>query len=318
MRKLFTAFFIVLFAATAVAAADIIATYKYPDGNMVTIVTRDKDHVRMDTSPTSYMLLQGDTVYSVSQDDSGQVMVMDLGQMKQANQQSGLASLFGGGQEETREPEYMANYEKTGRREKIAGYTGVVYNVEVREGDRIVRRDEVVLSTHSDIKQVNEAWIALGEKMSQAMGDEMADSLDNATREAKEKGYGGMLRYGDEMKLDSLKKMSLDITYYQLPENAQHVQMGQMPDMQQMQQQYEQQQQQYEQQEQQEQSGQDAYDQNAYDQQQQYEQQSGSTAGQVLEQDANDVGQAAHQEAKDQTVEEVKEGVKKLFDSLFD
>ncbi len=238
-------------------------------------------------------------------------MVMDMGQLAQAGQQSGLQSLFGGGQQQAQEIEYLANYEKTGKKEKIAGYTGVVYNVEVKEGDKVVRRDEVVLCTHSDIEKVNDAWMALGEKMSENMGDEMSKSLDKATREAKEAGYGGMLRYGDEMTLDSLKKMSLNDAYYQLPENAQQVQMGQMPDMQQMQQQYEQQQQQSQQYDQQN-DQQQQYEQ----QQQQYEQQQ-STAGQDLEQDAKDVGQAARQETKDQAVDEVKEGVKKLFESLF-
>ena len=38
MRKLLTVIFL-LFATTAMAATDIVATYKYPDGNMVTIVT---------------------------------------------------------------------------------------------------------------------------------------------------------------------------------------------------------------------------------------------------------------------------------------
>lgn len=44
----------------------------------------------------------------------------------------------------------------------------------------------------------------------------------------------------------------------------------------------------------------------------------GSQAGQVLEDDAAEVGQAAHQEAKDATIEEVREGVQNVFKSLFD
>ncbi|MCK5349595.1 MAG: hypothetical protein KAJ25_09410, partial [Desulfobacula sp.] len=72
---------LLFFTSTAIAATDIVATYKYQDGSMVTIVTRDSRHVRMDTSATSYLLLQEDKVFSVSQDDSGQWMVMDMGQM---------------------------------------------------------------------------------------------------------------------------------------------------------------------------------------------------------------------------------------------
>ena len=308
--------FILFFASSAVAATDIIATYKYQDGNMLTIVTRDKDHVRMDTSPTSYMLLKGDKVYSVSQDDDGQWKVMDLGQMAAAASSSSVTSLFGGG-EQVPEQEYSANYEKTGRKEKIAGYTGVVYNAEVKEGNEIVRRDEVVLCSHSDIKKVNDGWSAIAAKMSENMGQEMAKSIEQATKEAKAAGYGGMLRYGDEMQLHSLKKMNLNVSYYELPANAQYIDMGQMPDYQ-AQPTYDDQQQQS--QDMQEEYGQqqDAQDQNYQDQQDIYnEQGQENQAGQVLEQDAKEVGDAAHQEAKDATVDEVRESVKTLFDSLF-
>lgn len=42
-----------------------------------------------------------------------------------------------------------------------------------------------------------------------------------------------------------------------------------------------------------------------------------SQAGSVLKQDAKDIGQSAHQEAKDATINEVKEGVKSLFKGMF-
>ena len=117
--------------------------------------------------------------------------------------------------------------------------------------------------------------------------------------EAKKEGYGGMLRYGDEMKLESLKKMSLDISYYQVPPGAQYIEMGQMPNFQD--------QQQYQDQEQQQQY---------QDQQQVYDQQQ-NQADQPLEQDAKEVGQDARQETRDATIDEVKEGVQNLFKSIF-
>jgi hypothetical protein len=43
-----------------------------------------------------------------------------------------------------------------------------------------------------------------------------------------------------------------------------------------------------------------------------------SQTEQVLEKDAKDVGYAAKQEAKDVTTEEVREGVRSLFKSIFD
>ena len=177
---------LLFFASTAIAATDIVATYKYQDGNMVTVVTRDARHVRMDTSATSYLLLQEDKVYSVSQDDSGQWMAMDMGQMK-AVTSSGFTSLFGGGETKTKK-EYSVKYEKTGQKEKIAGYTGVVYDVEVMEGGKVVRRDEVVLSSHSDLKKVNEGCLPLHRKWVKSWAKRWQRVLNRQQWRPKKKG----------------------------------------------------------------------------------------------------------------------------------
>ncbi|WP_319582584.1 hypothetical protein [uncultured Pseudodesulfovibrio sp.] len=201
----------------ALAASDIVATYKYTDGTMVTLCTRDAQHVRMDTSPTAYTLLSNGKVYSVNC-DSGQCQVYDIGAMA-SGMGSGLTSMFGGGSE----PEYEVRYEKTGKTESIAGYKGKVYNAVVFEDGKVVRRDEMVLSTHSNIKKITEAWIAMGEAMTQSMGQSFQDSLD----EAKKMGYGGILRYGDEMRLAKVSVRNLDAAYYELPTNAQQARMPQ-------------------------------------------------------------------------------------------
>lgn len=293
---------LLFFTSTAIAATDLVATYEYSDGNKITIVTRDTQHVRMETSPTSYMLLKENKVYSVSQDDTGQWMVMDMDQMKGMSSSQGFMSLFGGG-DTNPEPEitYSATYEKTGQKEKIAGYTGYVYNVETTENGQVVRRDEVVLGSHSDLKKVNEAWTVMSSKMGEIMGQEMSKSLEEATKEAREAGYGGMLRYGDEMRLDSLKKMNLNLSYYQIPQGSKMVEMGAMPNLQptpvnppQVQ------------------TLPQEADQPIVVPQPQQQAESG------LEQDAKDVGEAARDEAKQSTEEEVRQGVRNLFKGLFD
>jgi hypothetical protein len=40
-------------------------------------------------------------------------------------------------------------------------------------------------------------------------------------------GYGGILRYGDEMRLAKLSVRNLDASYYKLPANAQQAQVQQ-------------------------------------------------------------------------------------------
>lgn len=219
MRKALLLLFLVLaLPGTALAASDIVATYTYSDGTMVTLCTRDNQHVRMDTSPTSYTLLSGGKVYSVNCED-GQCQSMDMAAM--AGMAGGFTSLFGGGGT----PEYDVRYEKTGRTEKVAGYKGMVYEAVVFEDGQVVSRDEMVLSTHSNIKKLTDGWIAMAEALTQTMGESFRDSLE----EAKKMGYGGMLRYGDQMRLTKLSVRNLDSAYYKLPAGTQQVQAQQPP-----------------------------------------------------------------------------------------
>jgi len=267
---------LLFFFLTSVAWADTIATYKYQDGSMMTLVTKDINHVRMDTSPTAYMLLLKDKVYSVSQDDDGQWNVMDM--EKAAAAASSMGSLFGGASKAGAQ-KIKIHYEKTGKKETVAGYTGRIYMMETRENGQLTEKEEVVLCDHSDLKKTNEAWMAISTRMGKMMGGSLSDSLNDAAMEAKDSGYGGMLRYGQKLWLEKIEKHSLSEAYYQLPTGAKRIEMGNMP---------------------------------------QISDQSQSQTGKVLKQDSMDVGAAAHQEAKDATIGEVKEGVRNMFKSLFD
>jgi len=220
MRKLlFLVCLLLALPASAQGASDVIATYKYADGSMVTLCTRDAQHVRMDTSPTSYMLLSGNKIYSVSRDDDGTWNAMDMDQMKSMG--GSFTSMFGGGSDT---PKYDVRYEKTGKTEKIAGYSGSVYNAVVFEDGKIVSRDELVLCSHSNVKKLTEGWIAVAARMTN-MNQSFGDSME----EARKMGYGGMLRYGSDMRLSSLKVKNLDSAYYKLPNGTQQVQMQQPP-----------------------------------------------------------------------------------------
>jgi len=220
MRKLL--FFICLVIAMPVCAqagSDIVATYKYSDGSMVTLCTRDNQHVRMDTSPTSYMLLAGDKIYSVSRDDEGNWHAVDMDKMKSMG--SSFTSMFGGGNDT---PEYDVRYEKLGGTEKIAGYSGTVYNSVVFENGQVISRDEIVLCNHSNLKKLTTGWMAVVSRMTN-----MSQSFGDSLKEAEKMGYGGVLRYGNDMRLYSLKVKNLNNSYYQLPTGVEQVQMAQPP-----------------------------------------------------------------------------------------
>jgi len=221
---------LIFFASAAVAAEDIAATYVYENGDKVTLVTRDSQHVRMDMSPENYMLLQKGKVYTVSKDEDGKWMVMDMSQMK-GLASGGLAGLLTGGAAPAAaipDKAYTVKYDKTGKKEEIAGYAGVVYNVATLEDGKVVSQDEVVLCNHEDLKKVNDAWAAVALQMGEFMGEKEAKSLEKATKEANAAGYGGMLRYGKDMKLESLKKQSLAASAYEIPAGAEVMDMGAM------------------------------------------------------------------------------------------
>jgi hypothetical protein len=218
MRKtLLLAWLLVLPPASALAASDVVATYTYADGTMMTLCTRDAGHVRMDTSATSYMLLKDNKVYAVSRADDGSWQVMDMDDA--GSMGAGVMSMFGGGSP----PIYDIRYEKTARKEKVAGYTGAVYEALIFEDGKAISRDEVVLSSDSSIKKLGDGWIAMAAHMSRCMGQQMAKSVEQCAREAGKMGYGGMLRYGNQMRMKSLKVTSLAAAYYELPASAQRV-----------------------------------------------------------------------------------------------
>lgn len=269
-----------LSTSNAIAATDLEATYNYQSGETLTIVTRDKQNVRIETSPTSYMLFHNDKVYSVNQDSNGRLMVMDMDELK-AVTSSGFMSLFGGGGSTANTVVYKTTYKSTGKKEEIAGYNGKVYNVEIIDSANNIQREEVVLSSHADIKTVSDGWSVIAAKMGKILGDKTAKSIEKSLKEAESAGYGGILRYGNEMRLKDVKKVSLDSSYYELPAGAQVVSLGKIPNF------------------------------NLPVTQQ-------SKAGQVVEQDAKDVGSAAKQEAKNATIDEVRDGVRDIFNSLFD
>ncbi|MEF2230338.1 MAG: hypothetical protein V3571_05370 [Pseudodesulfovibrio sp.] len=197
------------------AASDVIATYSSADGGMVTLCTRDASHVRMDTSPGSYMLLSGDKVYAVSRDDDGAWQVLDMDAMRQSG---GVMSLFGGGGASG----YDVRYEKTGRTEKVAGYSGAVYTAVTYEDGKVVGREEVVLGAQAEIRKLTDGWTAMAARM-----NTMSRSFCDSMKEAGKTGYGGLLRYGDQMRLSRLQVKKLDNAYYELPRGAQPVRAGQ-------------------------------------------------------------------------------------------
>lgn len=190
-------------------AGDIVATWKYSNGATMTLSARDDDHIRMDTAKDSYTLLTGGKTYMVTRGDDGW----------QATDMEKMAGMMGGvfgGQKKVDVDDYKTTYKYTGKKETVAGYTGKIYQVEVRDGaGKLVSSDELVLSTSKDIFRINMAMARIGSKMSGMAASGMSAKPEAVKKQADQ--YGSVLRYGKDMTLVSIKKPSLKASHYELP-----------------------------------------------------------------------------------------------------
>lgn len=276
-RSLLLCGLMLMLMAGPVPAEDSVAIYRYANGETITLSSRDDDNIRMDFNENSYMLLRKSKVYSVNRDDDGKWNVLDMDQL---SGMGGFMAAFGA---KNAAADFDVKMKKTGRREVIAGFAGQVYTAVYSENGQVVDTKEVVLCNHPEINRINEAWVAMASRMGQMMGADAARSLEQSAKLAKANRYGGMLRVGDEMTLQSLDKMSVADFHYALPSDAEMVEVGLPPRSP-------------------ETTAQPAGEGNA---------------AKVLSQDARDVGESAHQEAKQATIDEVKEGVQGLLKGLF-
>lgn len=260
--------FVLLLPVTAFAT-DILATWQDGQGNLLKVAHRDDSHVRMDTQPDSYMLLQDDKVYIVTKDE-GEWQVVDMDQM------SGMMTMLGKDTVSSVDS-YNTTIKKTGRTEKIASYKGTVYLVEVRDANQqLVDKAEVVFSGHSDVRRASQAMTTLSMKMAGKMGEGVSREMNAAMRQAEDHNYGGVLRYSADMTLVNIEKGALPADYFLLPQNAGQIDVGSQPAAQ--------------------------------------PQKKSGFLGALL----GDSESAAKEETRSSTVEEVREGVRGVFNNLFD
>ena len=260
---------LVLVWPLSVSAGDIVSKWRQTDGNITTLSMRDLNHIRLDMAPDSYMLLSGQKVYMVSRQE-GQWGAMDMDEI------SGMMKMFDG-QAATQIEERWGTYKSTGRTETVAGYKGTVYISEVRDASgKVLEQSETVFCKHQDIVRVNEAWMAVASGMGHLVGPEMSRAMDQVTKEAREAGYGGFLRFGTDLTLISLKQQSLGSGYFNLPEGTEPVRAQSPPS-----------------------------------------EGAARPDNDGIADTASDVGKDAVDEAKGATIDEVRDGVKNIFNQLF-
>ncbi|MGD9211326.1 MAG: hypothetical protein PVI90_11145 [Desulfobacteraceae bacterium] len=223
MKRAVLGIMILLFYSNSVLANDIIATWMYNNGNSMELSYRDNTHIRMDTSQQGYMLLTKDKMYMITRQE-GQWQAIDMDQM------AGMMQSFGQNASQNMQDDIENipdELKDSGRTEVVAGYKGKVYLIQEEQSDGSLKEVEIVLSTHPDIKKINQGWLALSNRMGKMMGEEMAQSIKRATEKSDKEKLGGLLRYEDIIKLNSVKKKKLEDDFFKLPEEITMVQMPQ-------------------------------------------------------------------------------------------
>lgn len=262
-------------------AGDIVATWQHEGKTTLKIYMRGENRIRMNTSTDSYMLMSGEKVYMVAKDD-GKWQYMDMDQM------AAMMSRLGTHPAVTSQDadRYQSTFKKTGRTETVAGYIGSVYVAETMdESGKVIHSSDIVLSKHKDIERVSTAWQTFALRMGTIIGQNTSVAVDRASKEAKMSGYGGVLRI-DNMKLISIEKPSLSAAYYELPKDAQPMEMG-----------------------------------SAYPSGMQAEPAAASGAEEdatFAEELGKEAGDAAQDEVKENTIEEVRKGIGGLFKKVFE
>jgi len=210
MQRL-TIMLVALFAP-ALALGGVSGTYAVSGGQSLELSYRDNTHMRMDITDGQFVLVNGDDTFMVRR-QGGQWLAMDLSAMGRMMQRMGR----GGGESESGTGASAFSYQDTGRTETVAGYEGSVHAVTGPQGEKT----EVVLSDHEDIIQLSHGWVRLSGKLAEQLGM-MTDSIQKKMLSPEEiDRRGGILRIGDELRLQSVSTEDRGQAHYELPEGTQ-------------------------------------------------------------------------------------------------
>ncbi len=197
-------------------AKDISGTFKTDNKHSFTIDYKDEEHMKMWSGPDNYVLVSGPKTYAVNR-VQGKWKAYDMDEM------AAITKKYGKGPDPDKIKGGKLHFEYAGREETIATYTGKVYWVTYTDASGKSEKEEMVLSDHPDVRKLHEAWISLATRMAKMFDEDTEEAMEQVSRMADEKGYGGILRAGDDMILESLDKITRKASYYQLPKDVELV-----------------------------------------------------------------------------------------------
>ncbi|MDD3650038.1 hypothetical protein [Immundisolibacter sp.] len=204
-----------LFAVAALLAApafaDLTAVYALAGGEQLRVEYRDAANFRIGTDAENYQLMVNGHLYAVAQ---GQVIDVQKvsRQIRAVGADTFLAGLLG---DATSDVPTDVSVRPLGRRETIAGYTGEVYEAVARTSNG-EQRAEVVVADDADLKAVQDALMKVAKDAVAAVGAE-SSAYARPLQQVEQLRLGGVLRYGEDLRLVSLQRAPIAAGRIALP-----------------------------------------------------------------------------------------------------
>ena len=193
--------------------ADLVGTYDLSEGNMMVVEYHDQNTFRMNMGSDSYVLMNQGKAYMVSKQDGGWEAV-SVESMKAMMNRMG----FGQKIEQKMQNQTPPKFEDTGRTERIAGLTGKVYLVTTTDSNGTAETVEMVFGQDPRLVTLQNANIRLAEAWSNRRGRDGGPTFGEIMKRYQSHGpQGGILRYGDTMRLISLQDTELAASRFALP-----------------------------------------------------------------------------------------------------
>lgn len=204
-----------IFAAAALVAApawaDITAVYAMVGGDQLRVEYRDADNFRVGMGADHYQLMVGGHLYAVVE---GQLIDVESvsRQIRAVGADTFLAGLLG---DATSDVPTDVSVRPLGRQETVAGYKGEVYEVLARTSNG-EQRAELVVADNAELKAVQDALMKVAKDAVAAVGAN-ASPYAKPLEQVEQQRLGGLLRYGEDLRLVSLDHTPIAAGRIELP-----------------------------------------------------------------------------------------------------
>ena len=204
-----------IFAAAALLAvpawADITAVYAMAGGDELRVEYRDAGNFRVGTDADHYQLMLDGHLYAVAQ---GQVIDVEKisRQIRAVGADTFLAGLLG---DATSDVPTDVSMRPVGRQETVAGYRGEVYEALTRTSNG-EQRAELVVADDAELQAVQDALMKVARDAVAAVGAN-ASPYAKPLEQVEQQRLGGLLRYGEDLRLVSLDRAPIAAGRLALP-----------------------------------------------------------------------------------------------------